>query len=342
MLSEDITSKPKRFISTQHPLIDMTIGHPGIPCGRVCSFFGHSSTGKTTICYHILAETQRLGGVAILIDAEYALDPDRAAAIGIDCASLIVLEPDTLDECITYIEEVVKYVREEDPDCLVTIVLDSVAGISTQAEEDDKGGIGGHARVMSRGLRRITKKISNLDIALVIVNQYKDKIDAMAFAEKTAMIAEKPIRFHSTIGMEVAQVTKIPDPKTKEIIGITSRARNKKNKIAAPFREATFEVSFANPGGINIIEGFFQLGLQTGVIVKKGSRYALDIEGKESKTFYQKEFTRVLRDNPDLLGILHSKLPAGFVYPPESRMWHILDDVVDDEIDEDMEMDEAA
>lgn len=309
-LDEDILSAPKTYISSQHPLIDMAIGHPGFPAGRISSIFGESSTGKTHILYHTLAETQRRGGIAMLIDAEYALDPDRASLIGIDCSKLVVTQPETLEEGFEHVREAAQLIRTEHPDKLVCIGFDSVAGIGTKAEMEDKNTQGGHARAMSKILRRITKEIADYQIALIIINQYREKIDGFGYGPKKTMLAENPIRFASSVAFEIAR-TSLDQKDKNDPTGIFSEARNKKNKISAPFRRAQFRIGF--DCGIDILDGLLELGMQSGMIKKAGAYLQYG-----DKSFYRKDWASVLRENYDIVPELLAV--TGFEYPSGSRL----------------------
>jgi recombination protein RecA len=318
-LTGDMISEVKDWVSTQNPMLDLAIGHPGLPVGRVVSIIGETSSGKTTQCYHLFAETQRRGGIAILIDAESAaLDAKRARELGVIPEQLLVLQPETVEEACTMMQQAIEFAREDHPDRIVTIIFDSVAGLGTKAEVDGEFGahhMAGHARVMGQALRKLVRLIADQKILLVLVNQYRDNV-GVTFGPSKTMIAERPIRFASSVIIEIAKVgpyTKGEGEK-KVSLGINCRATVQKNKTAKPFEIASFRILWDR--GIDTVNGLFNLGVAMGVIERPSAGWYQIGERK----FRESEFEDVLASTPTITSQILSLLELPEVYPAESAI----------------------
>jgi recombination protein RecA len=275
------------FISTQCLALNMALGRPGIPCGRLTVIQGKEASGKTTVVTHIMAECQRRGGLAVYIDAEYAFDTERAARMGLydedtlptdsDLLPVIIVHPEHVEDALAKIDEIVTHVRAEDEDLLSVIVWDSIAGTPTKSEvegsfEDMQPGI--HARRLSAGLRKITREIAQHKIALVFVNQLKEVIGGFGFGgPQMTTIAARPLGFHCTVRVETTQVGVVGKDK-RSSTGIICKAKLSKNKMAPPFREAEFIIDYAT--GIDDAASRMMLAQQMGLVTKKGGYLAFE------------------------------------------------------------------
>ena len=295
------------YISTQSLALDVALNMPGIPQGRLTVIRGWESSGKTTLITHLLAETQRIGGVAVLLDSEFAFDEDRAARIGLNRDEMVIAQPETLEDSIALIEKTIKAVRNQTPDKPVVIVWDSVGGTPTKAglegEFGDSKAFGLHAKLVSEALRRITGKIKKENITLVIVNQNRELVETGPFAgtgnETSTMIAKRPLQFHASVIIDVRKGSELRLDKTdanSPSYGITTRMKVVKNKCSNPFGKA--EVRCLFDSGFDDDYGHFQLALKIGMITAKGSWYKMpDID---DNSFHAADFGEVLADNEGL------------------------------------------
>jgi recombination protein RecA len=281
----------KQFIPSGLPSLDLALGIPGIPCGRITTIRGKPAAGKSSLVCQLLGACQKVGGISVLIDSEYAYDPIRSQVIGMDVDSTIVLQPDSLEESFNQIEKTIEIIRKEDPDVPVMIAIDSVAGLPTAAEAKasfgDSMSWGSHARIVSLALRRIVHKVADQKVALLFVNQTKDRTD-VAWGDSDTMIADNPISFHSTLILKTTRVGTLGDPNPK---GIQSSIRVSKNKLAPPLREVKLDVLFYS--GIDVGRSYGQAAIQLGYAKKKGGGW-IDVDGKSIK---EPEFKQYLIDN---------------------------------------------
>lgn len=292
----------KDYLSTQCLALDLALNMPGIPVGRLTVVRGWESSGKTSLITHLLAETVQRGGVAILLDAEFAFDEARAARLGLAREDLLLAQPETMEEAIRLVEKSIRAVREETPDALATIVWDSVGGTQTKAESEGEFGgdqaIGQHAKIMSAALRRIMPIVAKENIALVIVNQNKElvEIGPIRSADTSTMIARRPLQFHAStiIDMRKGQELRRGD-KDSPAYGILSHAKIVKNKCSSPFGKAQIRVTFDL--GFDDDFAHFQMALKLGMIRKKGSWYHLaDVD----EAIREQDFGKMLEENPGL------------------------------------------
>lgn len=292
----------KDYLSTQSLALDLALQMPGIPVGRLTVVRGWESSGKTSLITHLLAETVTRGGIAILLDAEFAFDESRAARLGLKREDLLLAQPETMEAAIRLIEQSIKAVREETPDALATIVWDSVGGTQTQAETEGEFGesqaIGQHAKIMSAALRRIMPIVAKERIALIIVNQNKEMIETGPFkgADTSTMIARRPLQFHASTIIDMRKGSELRrGDKNSPAYGIMSWAKIVKNKCSNPFGKAEIRVTFDN--GFDDDYAHFQAALKLGIVVKKGSWYKMaDVD----EAFHETDFDQRLADTPGL------------------------------------------
>ena len=290
------------FISTQCLGLDLALNMPGIPVGRLTVVRGWESSAKTTMITHVLAETVRRGGLAVLMDAEFAFDEDRAARIGLPRENLLLAQPETIEEGVNLLERTIKAIRTETPDTLATIVWDSIGGSPTQAQIEGEFGeskaMGGHAKVMSTALKRITGTIKKENILLIIVNQNKEIINTGPFsgADTSTMIARRPLMFHASVALDFRKAQELRHgDKDGPAYGIMSRVKVLKNKVSNPFGKALIRCTFDT--GFDDDYAHFQMGLKLGMLQKKGSWYST---ADADESFHEADFGDILQANSGL------------------------------------------
>ena len=305
--------------------LDIALGVGGIPRGRITEIYGPESSGKTTLCQHIIAEAQRMGGTAAFIDMEHALDPVYAARVGVDVDNLLVSQPDIGEQALEIAETLVR------SGAVDVVVIDSVAALVPRSElEGDMGDptMGVHARLMSQALRKLSGAINQTKTSVVFTNQLRQKIGVM-FGNPETTTGGQALKFYSSVRLDVRRIQSIKVG--AEIIGNRTRVRVVKNKVAAPFRTAEFDIMYNE--GISKVGDLLDLAVQFEIIDKRGSFYSYgDVrlgQGRENS----KEF---LRQNPDLAleveTIIRQKALGGELVMPL-----VMDDEVDEEPVEDEE-----
>jgi len=250
-------------IPTGSLALDLALGVGGIPRGRIVEIYGNEASGKTTLGYHIIANTQKAGGTAAFIDAEHAMDPDYARALGIDLDNLLVSQPDTGEQALDIADMLV---RSGAIDCFV---IDSVAALVPRAELEGEMGdsfVGLQARLMSKALRKLAGSISTSNTAGVFINQLREKIGVM-FGNPEITPGGRALKFWSSVRIELRRVENLKVG--GEIIGARSRAKVTKNKVAAPFRQVEFDIIYGK--GISRGGSLIDLGLALGLLSKSGA-----------------------------------------------------------------------
>ena len=277
------------FIPTGSIALDLALGVGGIPRGRITEIFGPESSGKTTVCQHVIAEAQRNGGVAAFIDVEHALDPGYARACGVNVDELLVSQPDTGEQALEITETLI---RSGGVDC---VVVDSVAALVPRAEIEGEMGdsfVGIQARLMSQALRKLTGAVSRSNTALVFTNQLREKIGVM-FGNPETTPGGRALKFYASVRLDIRRVETIKTG--TESIGIRARVKVVKNKVAPPFRVAEFDVMYGE--GVSREGGLLDVGVAMDVVNKSGSWFTFGEtrlgQGREAA----KDF---LRSAPDI------------------------------------------
>jgi recombination protein RecA len=284
-------------ISTGCLPLDIAIGVGGVPRGRVVEIFGPESSGKTTIALHIIAEAQKNGGIAAFIDAEHALDPTYAAALGVDLHRLYVAQPDNGEQALDIAEELIKSASID------VIVVDSVAALTPKAEIDGEMGdshIGLQARLMSQALRKMTAVINKTNTCIIFINQLREKVGVM-FGNPETTPGGKALKFYASVRLDVRKIDSLKDG--SDMTGNRTRVKVVKNKLAAPFKQAEFDMVFGH--GISAMGCLLDLGIEKGLIQKSGSWFAYKDEkigqGREKAIDF-------LTNNPEIAAELDKKI----------------------------------
>ncbi len=288
---------PVSSISTGSIGVDAALGVGGVPRGRIVEIFGPESSGKTTLSLHIIAEAQKHGGLAAFIDAEHALDAEYARKLGVDVDNLLVSQPDSGEQALEIAEVLVR------SGAIDIIVIDSVAALVPRAELEGEMGdshVGLQARLMSQALRKLTGIVSKSKTCMVFINQIREKIGVM-FGNPETTTGGRALKFYSSVRLDIRRTNQIKEG--EEVIGSRVKVKVVKNKCAAPFRQAEFDVGYGE--GISKTGELIDIGLEMKMIEKSGSWFSYGSvrigQGRENA----KQF---LIDNPDLMAEIEGKV----------------------------------
>ncbi len=283
--------------------LDMALGVGGIPRARVTEIFGPESTGKSTLAQHIIAEAQKIGGTAAYIDVEHALDPSYAAACGIKVEDLLISQPDTGEQALEITEALVR------SNALDVIVIDSVAALVPRAEIEGEMGDslpGLQARLMSQALRKLAGAISRSRTAVIFINQLREKV-GIVFGNPEVTPGGRALKFYSSVRIDLRRIESLKQG--QQFIGSRVRAKVVKNKVAAPFRVAEFDIMFTGKAqGISREGDLLDLAVDMGIVKKMGSFFSYGElrlgQGRENAK-------ELLRENPDLAREIELKIRGG-------------------------------
>jgi len=298
-----IGAQVKQWLSTGAATLDRAVGK-GIPVGRLTEISGAEASSKTTLSWHLLADTQKKGGIAVLIEPENAtFTPERAKRMGIDPETLIYASPDTIEEVFELFEMILG-MMEETPDRLCTIVWDSVAATSTKRELDGEYGgasMGHHAQLLSQGMRKLMSKYKeNGNVTLIFINQIRDKIGGHG---GHSTFGGRAIKFYASVRIELRAQEVLRDG-DKQGIGMIFNANVIKNKVAPPFRTASYRIMFdeASGGVIDYMDSLFHAALDKGIINKPdGAYYYYGKKGDGGISFYAKDWVEFTKEHPEIL-----------------------------------------
>ncbi len=308
---------PVSVISSGSISIDNALGVGGFPRGRVVEIFGPESSGKTTIALQVIAEAQKSGGSAAFIDAEHALDPIYARQLGVDVDNLLVSQPDHGEQALEIASAMVS------TGAIDVIVVDSVAALVPKAELDGEMGdshMGLHARLMSQALRKLTGSVSRCNTCFVFINQVREKIGVM-FGNPETTTGGRALKFYSSVRVEVRRIGAIKDGDT--VVGNRTRVKVVKNKVAAPFREAEFDIIYGR--GVSREGDLLDLAVTQNIVEKSGSWFSFENErigqGRDNAKTFLKEnpakLEKIDRELRKALGLLTTGLSSTGAAQPE-------------------------
>ena len=313
-------------IPTGSLAIDIALGVGGIPRGRVTEIYGPESAGKTTLCQHIVAETQKRGGVAAYIDMEHALDPSYAARCGVDIDNLYISQPDTGEQALEIAEQLVR------SGAVDIIVIDSVAALVPRAEIEGEMGdshMGLQARLMSQALRKLSGAIKQSNTALVFTNQLRMKIGVM-FGNPETTTGGNALKFYASVRLDIRRTQSIKT--NAEVVGNRVKVRVTKNKVAPPFREAEFDIMFNE--GISKVGDILDIGTNMDIITKRGAFFSYgDVklgQGRENG----KDF---LRDHPEIANEIEAAIRSNVEKSAQLAAGHLRAEDKDGEDEEEMD-----
>ncbi|HEY7463157.1 MAG TPA: recombinase RecA [Candidatus Limnocylindria bacterium] len=286
-------------IPTGSVALDLALGVGGVPRGRITEIFGPESSGKTTLCYHVVANAQRAGGVAAFIDAEHALDPSYARNVGVNVDELLVSQPDTGEQALEIAETLI---RSNGVD---VVVIDSVAALVPRAEIEGEMGdsfVGLQARLMSQALRKLTGAINRSKTALVFTNQLREKIGVM-FGNPETTPGGRALKFYSSVRLDIRRIETLKTG--TDAVGSRTRVKVVKNKVASPFRLAEFDIMYNE--GISREGGLLDVGIAAGVLTKTGAWFNYGDtrlgQGRENARDF-------LKANPEIAGKIEDDIRA--------------------------------
>ncbi len=284
-------------IPTGSLAVDYAIGTGGFPRGRVVEVYGPESSGKTTLALSVVGQAQKTGGTAAFVDAEHALDADYAQRLGVDIDNLLVSQPDSGEQALEITEVLVR------SNALDVIVIDSVAALVPRAELEGEMGdshVGLQARLMSQALRKLTAIVAKSKTCLIFINQIREKIGVM-FGSPETTTGGRALKFYSSVRIDIRRIAALKDG--DKVVGSRAKIKVVKNKVAAPFRQAEFDIDYEE--GISRSGELVDLGVEHNLVVKSGAWYACGEirlgQGRENAKAF-------LRDNPDLADELEDKL----------------------------------
>jgi recombination protein RecA len=295
---------PVSAISTGSISVDAALGVGGLPRGRVVEIYGPESSGKTTLALSALAHAQKDGGMAAFIDAEHALDPIYAAKLGVDVDNLLLSQPDSGEQALQIAEVLIK------SGAIDYLVVDSVAALVPRAELDGEMGdshVGLQARLMSQALRKLTGLVFKSNCCLVFINQIREKIGVM-FGSPETTTGGRALKFYSSIRLDIRRIAAIKDGET--VVGNRTRVKVVKNKVAAPFQQAEFDIMYGE--GISMEGDLIDLGVAKNIVNKSGAWYSYGDDRIGQGRENAKQF---LKENPDIRDRIHDELRLALGLP---------------------------
>jgi recombination protein RecA len=296
-------------IPTGSLTLDLALGVGGLPKGRIIEIYGPESSGKTTLALHVLAEAQRQGGEVAFVDAEHALDPEYAAALGVDIDSMLVSQPDYGEQALEITDALVR------SGAIAAVVVDSVAALTPRAEIEGEMGdsvVGLQARLMSQALRKLAGSIAKTNCLVIFINQIRDKIGVIYGSSETTT-GGRALKFFSSVRLDIRRTESLKVG--GEVVGNHTRVRVVKNKVAPPFREAEFDIMYGE--GISHLGELIDIGVQYDLVQKSGSWFSIGDErigqGRDNAKNY-------LRDNPEAAEALEAAIRREAVKAQEEKL----------------------
>ena len=281
--------------------LDLALGIGGLPRGRIVEIYGPESSGKTTLALHVLAEAQKMGGEVAFVDAEHALDPTYAKALGVNVEDMLISQPDTGEQALEITEALVR------SGAIDVVVVDSVAALVPRAEIEGEMGdsfVGLHARLMSQALRKLTGVINKTNSIVIFINQLREKVGVM-YGNPEVTTGGRALKFYASVRIDVRRIETLKSG--GEMIGNRTRAKVVKNKMAPPFREAEFDIMYGE--GISMLGELIDLGVKLDLVQKSGSWYSMGEtrigQGRDAAKQY-------LKNNPEIADNLEAEIRRNF------------------------------
>ena len=315
--NNDSPTNVEGWVSTGASMLDVAISnrpYGGLPVGRITEITGLEQSGKSLVSAHLLAETQKLGGIAVLIDTENAVSREFLEAIGVDTTKLLYVAAETVEQCFEYTETIIEKVRTSSKDKYVTIVVDSVAAASTEKEMEADYGKDGYATdkaiIISKAMRKITNLIGRQKITLVFTNQLRQKMNAMPFSDPWTTSGGKALAFHASVRLRLKGMGTIKSKDgsgNERIVGIKVRCQVVKNRMGPPLRSADFDIFFDR--GIDNYGAWLGSMKENGIVKQSGAWYEyIDIESGEVIKFQAKDFPLTLDSNPGVREQIYKRI----------------------------------
>jgi recombination protein RecA len=296
-MGEDASKLQVDVIPTGAIALDLALGVGGIPRGRITEIFGPESSGKTTLALHVIAQAQKMGGIAAYIDAEHAFDPVYAERLGVDLDNLLISQPDTGEQALEITETLVR------SGAVDVVVIDSVAALVPRAEIEGEMGdahVGLQARLMSQALRKLTGAISRSKTAVIFINQLRMKIGVM-YGNPETTTGGNALKFYASVRLDIRKVDAIKEG--NETVGTRVRVKVVKNKVAPPFRQAEFDIMYNE--GISVAGNLLDVATDLGIIRKSGAWYYL---GEERLGQGRENAKAFLKANPELMREIEQRI----------------------------------
>lgn len=315
------------WVSTGSTMLDLAISnrpYGGLPVGRITTLTGLEGTGKSLVCAHLVANTQKKGGQAVYIDTEAAAAPEFWTALGVDLKTMLYLPQDTIEGAFQMVEDIIGVVRKSDSDRLVTIIIDSIAGASTkqelEADYQRKGYATGKSIIVSEAMRKLTNLLAKRRVLMVLTNQLRQNLNAMSFGDKWVEPCGKATSFHSSVKVRFETIEKLKNSE-KEVIGTHTRATVKKNRLGPPFKQAEFEVYFDS--GIADYASWVETGQKKGIL--KGTKASLEYNGER---FNAASLVETLNKNETFKNKLYTDICDSVIMQYKSPNSSIKEDLV--------------
>ncbi len=294
-------------ISTGSVSLDFALGIGGVPRGRIVEIYGPESSGKTTVCLHIIAEAQKLGGIAAFIDAEHALDIGYAKKVGVDVKNLLLSQPDYGEQALEIVDALIR------SNAVDVIVIDSVAALVPRSEIEGEMGdaqMGVQARLMSQALRKITGAVGRSKTCVIFTNQLRSKIGVM-FGNPETTTGGNALKFYASVRLDIRRIAAIKD--RDEVVGNRTKVKVVKNKIAPPFKQVEFDIMYNE--GISKTGDLIDLGVQYGIIKKSGSWFTY----KEDRYQGREQFRTFLKENSEITAQLENEVKKALGLIPDEK-----------------------
>jgi len=293
-------------ISTGSLGLDIALGIGGVPRGRVVEIYGPESSGKTTLCMHVMAEVQKTGGIAAIIDAEHAFDRTYAEKLGIDTSNLFISQPDNGEQALEIAEHLIR------SGAIDVLVIDSVAALVPKAEIEGEMGeskVGLQARLMSQALRKLTGAISRTGCCCIFINQLREKIGVM-FGSPETTTGGNALKFYASVRLDIRRISQLKEG-ADQVVGNRTKVKVVKNKVAPPFKVVEFDIMYGE--GISKVGEIIDLGVEAGIINKAGSWFSYNGtkigQGRDS-------VRQLLLDNPEMMDEIEKQIRAKYAAVP--------------------------